>query len=527
MLTASEARVELEAARAAFRGDMSKAGAADVWARFTGRIGVVLSGGGARGAYEAGALLAFQDAALPTHVIAATSIGGINAASFVAHSNTRVGNAERLIENWHALTPGLLGIEWTRYGWMLVGLIACSAGVGNLVAYLATLLGIEVHLHSPAAAWTALALGGASLLLFYPQLPYLHFVLRRWLDRDDWDLDPARLRASIVANVLVAGFVLVIVFSLHLHTTFSTLLVRSPLVVLGALVALAVLRLWQRRAGGAARLSRMWERLLRIPLTPGLFKNFERARYLRAEIPAPPIAASPIRLVITATDIKAGRPRYFTNAAPEALAADPGVDQEFVSHEVVQAHDLLPAVVAASALPIAFEPLWVDGHLLADGAIVGSQPIRPALRLGADVLFIVLLNPPRTAAPAKANSFVDVGIRALDILIHQNLRVDLQTAQEVNDLCESTARQLGLPAEAITISIGRRRFRYVRTFTIRPTGPLRAGILDFGNRATGEMLLQGYRDAADQIREFLAYAPQAQFGGPRRVLGMALAGEAG
>ncbi|HTD24347.1 MAG TPA: hypothetical protein VK738_16945, partial [Terriglobales bacterium] len=27
---------------------------------FTGRIGVVLSGGGARGAYEAGALLAFQ-----------------------------------------------------------------------------------------------------------------------------------------------------------------------------------------------------------------------------------------------------------------------------------------------------------------------------------------------------------------------------------------------------------------------------------------------------------------------------------
>jgi len=525
MRTVPEARAELAAARAAFRAEMTAAGAESVWTRFTGRIGVVLSGGGARGAYEAGALLAFQDAALPTHLITATSIGGINAASFVAHSRTRVGNAERLIENWFGLTPGLLGIEWTRYGWMLVGLIACSAGVGNLIAYLATLIGIEVHLHSPAAAWIALALGGASLLLFYPQLPYLHFVIRRWIARDAWELDPARLRASLVANVLVAGFMLVIVFSLHLHTTFRTLLVRSPLVVAGGLVALWLLRLWQHRAGGAARLSRMWERLLRIPLTPGLFKNFERARYLRAEIPAAPITASPIRLVITATDIKAGRPRHFTNAAVADLQRDPGVDQDFVAREVVHAEDLLPAVIAGSALPIAFEPLWVDGQLLADGAIVGNQPIRPAIRLGADVLFIVLLTPPRTAAPAAANTFVDVGIRSLDILIHQNLRVDLQTAQEVNELCESTARRLGLPAESMTIALGRRQFRYVRTFTIRPTGPLRAGILDFGNRSTGDMLLQGYQDATVQIREFLAYAPHARFGGPRKVLGMALASE--
>ncbi len=505
---------------------MAQAGAARVFAGFGGRVGVVLSGGGARGAYEAGALLAFQDAELPTHLVTATSIGAINAASFVAYGKGLVGNAERLIVNWRALTPGVLGIEWTRYGWMLVGLIACSAGIGNLLAYLATLIGIDIHLHSPAAAWIALALGGASLLLFYPQLPYLHFVIRRWLARDRWEPDRPRLRASLIANVLVAGFVLVFAFSLHLHTTLTTLLVRSPLVLLGIIVALALLRIWQRRIG-AGKLSRMWERLLRIPLTPGLFKNFERMRYMRTEIPTAPIAASPIRLVITATDIKAGRPRYFTNAAPADLGADPGVDRDFVAREVVQAEDILPAVIASSALPIAFEPLWVDGRLLADGAIVGNQPIRPALRLGADVLFIVLLTPPRTAAPASGNTFVDVGIRALDILIHQNLRVDLQTAQEVNDLCENTARQVGLAPESIIISLGRRRFRYVRVFTIRPAGPLHAGILDFGNRATGDMLLQGYRDAATQIREFLAYAPETRFGGPRRVLGVSLAAEAG
>jgi predicted acylesterase/phospholipase RssA len=57
-----------------------------LWQRHNRRIGVVLSGGGARGAYEAGVLLAFGHAKLPTHVVSAASIGSINAASYVAHS---------------------------------------------------------------------------------------------------------------------------------------------------------------------------------------------------------------------------------------------------------------------------------------------------------------------------------------------------------------------------------------------------------------------------------------------------------
>jgi hypothetical protein len=35
------------------------------------------------------------------------------------------------------------------------------------------------------------------------------------------------------------------------------------------------------------------------------------------------------------------------------------------------------------------------------------------------------------------------------------------------------------------------------------------------------MILQGYRDAAAQIREFLVYAPQSRFGAARHVLRMA------
>lgn len=512
---------ELSTARAAFRAAMAAADATGVWRRFTGRIGLVLSGGGARGAYEAGALLAFQDAELPTHIVAATSIGSINGATFAAHSSTLVGDAERLVGGWLTITPRVLGIEWTRYGWMVAGLIALSAGIGNLFYLLARLLGIEIRLHSPGIAWVSLALAGAAVMLFYAQLPYWYFVLSRRIRRQAWVVDRRRLRISIVGNLVLLGFVVAIVMSLNLHTTMRTLLVRSPLVVGGVLVFLLLLRRWQ--SFFHARLSRLWERLVRAPLGTGLFHNFDRTRYLRRSIPAAPLAASPIRFIITTTDLEDGTPRHFTNTPRDRLVTDPGVDLGFVEREVISKPDLLAAIVASSALPIAFEPMELDGRLLSDGAIVGSQPIRPAIRLGANVLFIVLLSPARTATPRETLTFFDVGLRALDILMHQNLRTDLQTTREVNGLCERAARDLGVPPETITLELGRRRFRYIRPFTIRPAAPLGTGILDFGGPATAAEILQGYRDATVQIGEFLAYARAARFGTAQHVMRMSRA----
>lgn len=86
-----------------------------LWKQFPGRIAVVLSGGGARGAYEAGVLLAFQDARLPTHILTSTSIGAINAASYAGHGRGYVGNAEPLVQGWLDLTPATVGIDWSRY----------------------------------------------------------------------------------------------------------------------------------------------------------------------------------------------------------------------------------------------------------------------------------------------------------------------------------------------------------------------------------------------------------------------------
>src|SRR5215470_3609115 len=137
---------------------------------FSSRIGVVLSGGGARGAYEAGALMAFQDATVPTHIITASSVGSINAASYAAHSEGVVGKADTLVQSWLELTPATLGIDWSRYILILTGLVAASAGVGNFVWEWAQQHGVYLHAHHPMITWLSLAAAGIVVLFFSDKL---------------------------------------------------------------------------------------------------------------------------------------------------------------------------------------------------------------------------------------------------------------------------------------------------------------------------------------------------------------------
>jgi NTE family protein len=87
--------------------------------------GIVLSGGGARGAYEAGVVLGIMDvlkpSAPPFQVLCGTSVGALNAAYLAAHAHLPDMNAHGLVAQWHALDVkrhlkldmrGLLG--WKR-----------------------------------------------------------------------------------------------------------------------------------------------------------------------------------------------------------------------------------------------------------------------------------------------------------------------------------------------------------------------------------------------------------------------------
>jgi len=73
------------------------------------RLGLVLTGGGARAAYQAGALRAiaevFGPGPLPFRVLAGTSAGAINVAFLAARADDFRAGARRLHELWAGLTP--------------------------------------------------------------------------------------------------------------------------------------------------------------------------------------------------------------------------------------------------------------------------------------------------------------------------------------------------------------------------------------------------------------------------------------
>jgi predicted acylesterase/phospholipase RssA len=495
------ALAELDALRDDFRARMTTARRPEA---FSSRVGVVLSGGGARGAYEAGVLMAFQDAKVPTHIIAATSVGSINAASFAAYSEGMIGKAEPLVDAWLELTPATLGIDWSRYIFLLGGLVAASAGVGNFLWMWMQQHGIFLHAHHPMFTWLALGVAGISILLFSDKLSYVAYVIMKFARGRTWEPDWRKTWVSFGANLLVWGFLVLFLGFTYIHLPlagntafeFST---HVPMLV-ALFVLLGLYRLLQDP------LSKLSHRFLRMPLRTGLFPNFDRIKFLRARIPQEKLRNSAIRVIMTATDIQRGAARFFSNAPVDVLLADPGVHEEFVRKEVENPTDLVLAAVASSAYTFAYEAVTMDDRLWTDGGIMTNQPVLPALRLGADVLFLVLIAPLEGAEQIDTiKTFLDVGVHAVDILISKNFKTDIAMLSNINRLCTIYAAEMGVKPEQLELEIGKQRYRFVKFFNIAPEKPLPAGALDFDSEIVSPIIVQGYRDAGAVIERFLSY----------------------
>lgn len=471
---------------------------------FSSRVGVVLSGGGARGAYEAGVLMAFQDAEVPTHIITATSVGSINAASYAAHAEGLIGRAEPLVDAWMELTPATLGIDWSRYIFLLAGLVAASAGIGNFLWLWLQQHGIFMHAHHPKFTWLALGVAGISILMFADKLSYVGYVIMKFVRGRSWEPDWRKTWVSFGANVLTWGFLVLFLGFTYIHLPLEgnpafVLSTHVPMLV-AVVVLFGVYKLLQDA------LSKLSHRFLRMPLRTGLFPNFDRVKFLRARIPQERLRNSAIRVIMTATDIQRGAARFFSNAPVDALLTDPGAQEEFVRKEVEQPQDLILAAVASSAYTFAYEAVTMEGRLWTDGGIMTNQPVLPALRLGADVLFLVLIAPLEGEdQTGKIKTFLDVGVHAVDILVSKNFKSDIALLSNINRLCSVYANEMGVKPEQLELEIGKQRYRFVKFFNIAPEEPLPAAALDFDSEIVAPIIVQGYRDAGRVIEQFLEY----------------------
>jgi predicted acylesterase/phospholipase RssA len=508
---------ELQELRVQFRRTISGSKRPEV----TSRIGVVLSGGGARGAYEAGVLMAFQDAEIPTHIITASSVGSINAASYAAQADGLVGKADHLVNSWMELTPAMLGIDWSRYILLLAGLIAASAGIGNFIWEWMNERGFYLHAHHPKTTWLALALAGIAILFFSDRLSYIVYAVLDLVRGRRYAPDHRKLWISIGANLLVIAFLVLFLGFTHVHLATPderhVLEFSAPIpLIITALVIWGLYRLLREP------LSKLSHRFLRLPLRTGLFANFERTKFLRARIPEDKLRNSEIRVIMTATDIQHGTGRFFSNVPPEVLAGDPGVQREFVLREVEQPPDLVQAAVASSSYTFAYEAVPLDGRLWTDGGIMTNQPVMPALRLGADVVFLVLLAPLEGGDDSgQIQTFLDVGVHAVDILISKNFKSDILWLNNVNNLCSAYAAEIGVKPEQLELEVGKQHYRYVKSFNIAPKAPLPALALDFDGEIIGPVIVQGYKDAMPVIQQFLEYEATCPPRESRRVVRLA------
>src|SRR3954468_4809966 len=516
----SAALVELDALREEFRATIASTKRP---AAFSSRVGVVLSGGGARGAYEAGVLMAFQDAQVPTHIIAATSVGSINAASFAAQAEGLVGKAEPLIDAWLDLTPATLGIDWSRYIFLLAGLIAASAGIGNFLWLWMQEHGIFLHAHHPKLTWLSLGVAGISILLFADKLSYVGYVGLKYIRKREWEPDWRKTWVSFGANVLVWGFIVLFVGFTYIHLPLdgngSYSMTPHVPVIFAILIAFGLYRLLQDP------LSKLSHRFLRMPLRTGLFPNFDRIKFLRARIPDDKLRNSAIRVIMTATDIQRGAARFFSNTTVETLVNDPGAHEEFIRREVESPQDLVLAAVASSAYTFAYEAVTMDGRLWTDGGIMTNQPVLPALRLGADVLFLVLIAPLEGAGPNQTEAiktFLDVGVHAVDILISKNFKSDIAMLSSINRLCTVYAAEMGVKPEQVELEIGKQYYRFVKFFSIAPQKPLPADALDFDSEIVSPIIVQGYCDARAVIQHFLEYEASRPTRESRRIVRLAV-----
>ena len=168
-------------------------------------------------------------------------------------------------------------------------------------------------------------------------------------------------------------------------------------VVAGTSAGAVVGALWASGSTGLQieNLSRYgdWESVDRFsPSWQSLYSSDGLRANLKRLLPQRPIEAWPRRFGAVATDLDSGRRRVFASG------------------------DGTRAVMASSAMPVAFSPVAIDGHLYADGALVEPVPSRTARELGAD--FVIAIDVAYRPYEERSRGLVQSGFQALHVLVN-------------------------------------------------------------------------------------------------------------
>ncbi len=190
-----------------------------------------------------------------------------------------------------------------------------------------------------------------------------------------------------------------------------------------------------------------WLSLLALNGTTALLDPSPLRELIAASLDLERLRASPVRVLVTATDLARGEQRVFDN---RTVTVD--------------------ALMAASAVPGLFPPVEVDGTLLVDGGLTGRAPVLDALAADAALGRVVVV---MSYAPAEPGATPTTMRRALE----ESFEL-LMTRQILRDT--ELAR---LRAPAVDVQL------------LTPSAPLQARPLDFDADVVERLLALGRADA--------------------------------
>lgn len=183
-------------------------------------------------------------------------------------------------------------------------------------------------------------------------------------------------------------------------------------------------------------------------------------------------------LAINATHIASGRTHVFVEREGGGLppwSTDPQIEAHAV--EIGPHHAL-----ASAAIPWVFPAVSIDGEIYSDGSIKLNTPISPALRLGADRLFVVGLKSEDTGAwsDKKASQRIDTFPSAayllgkvLNALLVDKTEYDLKRLHRYNAIIAEGEKAFGdqftdLYGDLMTKTRGA-PYRHIDTLEVRPS----------------------------------------------------------
>jgi len=357
------------------------------------RRGLVLEGGGAKGAYQFGVLQAFQQAGIKFAVVAGSSVGGLNAALW---SSGKLNWGEDLWLNmkpedvYPLAQPLRLFIKYSLYtGWLVL------APLVLVLIIMRMLLSLDVVISTFRGRWAAFAIVAGLI-----SLTLIGSIYFAWTAGSPWSfvgwavalssISPAwaLVRGSperVAANGIVWLALLLLVYIAittaglyHPDTRidFGEMLIFMGIVVPGSLV-LALLYLCIRYV------SVLHTAPLRTRLKE-LVGGWRLSSTVIVTVAQIQKVTKPLPLLGT----------FFADVSADDIIHPRALRPRYVSLNNIEPEEQIKVLIATCALPLGFVPnIEYEGISTVDGGAIDNCPVLPVILRSCDEVIVVHLNP--------------------------------------------------------------------------------------------------------------------------------------